>query len=275
MRNTCCKWLFAPRRERGQRILVLPSRSDPRASWMRRLPAAISQMALARSAECYQDHCSCRRQIRAFDKLGCTTSQLSMAVSLISILSGSYDISDSLSIAHVQIACCDQLLAFLGRYAPAAQEAATSAVSQSVQAPEGMKVLKKKGTEEELDSMFTGLGGGKGGKGRGKKSRNSSSDGSKPKDTKLNFSPEIYQGFSKVKVCAVGHFFLQQASRGGGGGGGQQKKHIKLDFTPEIPGLVSDQDVCGYKWRFCLQQQYAIVIFAAASECWSARTIHE
>ena len=103
----------------------------------------------------------------------------------------------------MQIACCDQLLAFLARYAPAAQEATTSAISQSVEAPEGMKVLKKKGTEEELDSWFGGLGASKGGKGRGKKSRSNSSDGSKPKDTKLNFSPEIYQGFSKVKVRAV------------------------------------------------------------------------
>ena len=106
---------------------------------------------------------------------------------------------------RLQIACCDQLLAFLSRYAPAAQEATTSAVSQSVEAPEGMKVVKKKGTEEELDKMFTGLGAGKGGKSKGKKGRAGpgSSDGAKPKDTKLNFSPEIYQGFSKVKVRDV------------------------------------------------------------------------
>ena len=75
-------------------------------------------------------------------------------------------------------------------------------MSQSVEAPEGMKVLKKKGTEEELDSWFGGLGAGKGGKARGKKGRAGvpGAGASKPKDTKLNFSPEIYQGFSKVKV---------------------------------------------------------------------------
>ena len=109
-----------------------------------------------------------------------------------------------------QIACCDQLLAYLGRYAPAAEEAATSAVSQSVEAPEGMKVLKKKGTEEELDSWYGGLGGAKGGKAKGgKKGRAGPTTGAKPKDTRINFSPEIYQGFSKVKVSMTWRLALR------------------------------------------------------------------
>lgn len=109
-----------------------------------------------------------------------------------------------------QIACCDQLLAYLGRYAPAAEEAATSAVSQSVEAPEGMKVVKKKGAEEELDSWYGGLGGAKGGKAKGgKKGRAGPATSAKPKDTRINFSPEIYQGFSKVKVSLACRVALQ------------------------------------------------------------------
>ena len=45
----------------------------------------------------------------------------------------------------VQVTLCEQLTSYLGKFKPAAQSRAATASSASVDAPQGMQVLKKKG----------------------------------------------------------------------------------------------------------------------------------
>ena len=105
----------------------------------------------------------------------------------------------------LQIVLCDQMASYLTGFLPkasAAPEAAAASSSSAAAAPEaGMKLVKKKGEDEEVDAMFTGLGGKKGAKGKGAKKAAKKAE--EKKDTslaKLPHSIDTLSAFSKLKV---------------------------------------------------------------------------
>lgn len=97
---------------------------------------------------------------------------------------------------YKEVMLCDQLLNYLRKF-QTSQQAEVKAAVQSLDAPEGMVVVKKKKENQELDSWFAGLGGK--GKGKGKKGKaESKKEGTG--EAKITHSLDILDAFSRLKV---------------------------------------------------------------------------
>mmetsp|Transcript_14269 Transcript_14269/g.40434 ORF Transcript_14269/g.40434 Transcript_14269/m.40434 type:complete len:506 (-) Transcript_14269:156-1673(-) len=98
-----------------------------------------------------------------------------------------------------EIILCDQLATYLSGLLPKAAAAAESSPAAPAAAPEaGMKLVKKKGEDEELEAMFAGLGS----KGKGKGAKKSKKiDKKEEKDSaRIQHSIDTLSSFSKLKV---------------------------------------------------------------------------
>ena len=107
------------------------------------------------------------------------------------------------SLVCPQIVLCDQLVAYLQALKPkeGISPATNDVQAATAAAPEaGMKLVKRKGEDEEMEAMFAGLGGKSKGKGARKGKKGDKKDDKEPSSARIQHSIETLSSFSKLHV---------------------------------------------------------------------------